>query len=137
LCTRAALSPEFEKLYARFGRPSIPLETLLRALLLSDFLQCLLVFRRQFSMVRIKMHIMGAPRNLDHLDTAEQSQRRSLAKDISSRPAGPRTLLTITPAGLLIFDLKAVRFTPRLLPNEPHLPTPAFAGDIYPLDFVV
>jgi transposase len=30
----AALSPEFEKLYARFGRPSIPPERLLRALLL-------------------------------------------------------------------------------------------------------
>src|SRR5438477_3281775 len=29
-----ALSPEFEKLYARFGRPSIPPERLLRALLL-------------------------------------------------------------------------------------------------------
>src|SRR5204862_4259225 len=32
-----ALSPEFEKLYARFGRPSIPPERLLRALLLQDF----------------------------------------------------------------------------------------------------
>src|SRR5437588_12115118 len=33
----AALSPEFEKLYARFGRPSIPPERLLRALLLQAF----------------------------------------------------------------------------------------------------
>ena len=33
----AALSPEFEKLYARFGRPSIPPEILLRALLLQAF----------------------------------------------------------------------------------------------------
>jgi transposase len=32
-----ALSPEFEKLYARFGRPSIPPEKLLRALLLQAF----------------------------------------------------------------------------------------------------
>jgi transposase len=32
-----ALSPEFEKLYARFGRPSIPPERLLRALLLQAF----------------------------------------------------------------------------------------------------
>jgi transposase len=32
-----ALSPEFEKLYARFGRPSIPSERLLRALLLQAF----------------------------------------------------------------------------------------------------
>src|SRR5690348_16800671 len=33
----AALSPEFERLYARFGRPSIPPERLLRALLLQAF----------------------------------------------------------------------------------------------------
>jgi transposase len=33
----AALSPEFEKLYARFGRPSIPPERLLRTLLLQAF----------------------------------------------------------------------------------------------------
>src|SRR6202008_1546218 len=33
----AALSAEFEKLYARFGRPSIPPERLLRALLLQAF----------------------------------------------------------------------------------------------------
>jgi transposase len=33
----AALSLEFEKLYARFGRPSIPPERLLRALLLQAF----------------------------------------------------------------------------------------------------
>ena len=33
----AALSPEFEQLYARFGRPSIPPERLLRALLLQAF----------------------------------------------------------------------------------------------------
>jgi transposase len=33
----AALSPEFEKLYARLGRPSIALEKLLRALLLQAF----------------------------------------------------------------------------------------------------
>src|SRR6201981_536770 len=33
----AALSPEFEKLYAKFGRPSIPPEKLLRALLLQAF----------------------------------------------------------------------------------------------------
>ena len=33
----AALSPEFEKLYAKFGRPSIPPERLLRALLLQAF----------------------------------------------------------------------------------------------------
>jgi transposase len=33
----AALSPEFEKLYARFGRPSLPPERLLRALLLQAF----------------------------------------------------------------------------------------------------
>src|SRR6266550_5543939 len=33
----AALSPEFEKLYARFGRPSTPPERLLRALLLQAF----------------------------------------------------------------------------------------------------
>jgi transposase len=33
----AALSPEFEGLYARFGRPSIPPERLLRALLLQAF----------------------------------------------------------------------------------------------------
>ena len=32
-----ALSPEFEKLYARFGRPAIPPERLLRALLLQAF----------------------------------------------------------------------------------------------------
>ena len=32
-----ALSPAFEKLYARFGRPSIPPERLLRALLLQAF----------------------------------------------------------------------------------------------------
>ena len=32
-----ALSPEFEKLYARLGRPSIPPEKLLRALLLQAF----------------------------------------------------------------------------------------------------
>jgi transposase len=32
-----ALSPELEKLYARFGRPSIPPERLLRALLLQAF----------------------------------------------------------------------------------------------------
>src|SRR5436309_449537 len=32
-----ALSPEFEQLYARFGRPSIPPERLLRALLLQAF----------------------------------------------------------------------------------------------------
>src|ERR1700757_4984508 len=32
-----ALSPEFERLYARFGRPSIPPERLLRALLLQAF----------------------------------------------------------------------------------------------------
>src|SRR5438105_568184 len=32
-----ALSPEFEKLYARFGRPSIPPERLLRGLLLQAF----------------------------------------------------------------------------------------------------
>ena len=32
-----ALSPEFEKLYARFGRPSTPPERLLRALLLQAF----------------------------------------------------------------------------------------------------
>jgi len=35
--TLAALSPEFEKLYARFGRPSIPPERLLRTLLLQAF----------------------------------------------------------------------------------------------------
>ena len=33
----AALSSEFETLYARFGRPSIPPERLLRALLLQAF----------------------------------------------------------------------------------------------------
>ena len=33
----AALSPEFEGLYAKFGRPSIPPERLLRALLLQAF----------------------------------------------------------------------------------------------------
>ena len=33
----AALSPEFEGLYAKFGRPSIPPERLLRALLLQGF----------------------------------------------------------------------------------------------------
>jgi transposase len=33
----AALSPEFEQLYAKFSRPSIPLERLLRALLLQAF----------------------------------------------------------------------------------------------------
>ena len=33
----AALSPEFEKLYARLGRPSIAPEKLLRALLLQAF----------------------------------------------------------------------------------------------------
>ena len=33
----AALSPEFEQLYAKFGRPSIPPERLLRALLLQAF----------------------------------------------------------------------------------------------------
>src|ERR1700746_3776710 len=33
----AALSPEFEPLYAKFGRPSIPPERLLRALLLQAF----------------------------------------------------------------------------------------------------
>jgi transposase len=33
----AALSPEFKKLYAKFGRPSIPPERLLRALLLQAF----------------------------------------------------------------------------------------------------
>jgi transposase len=33
----AALSPEFEQLYAKFGRPSIPPERLLRALLLPAF----------------------------------------------------------------------------------------------------
>ena len=33
----AALSPEFEGLYAQFGRPSIPPERLLRALLLQAF----------------------------------------------------------------------------------------------------
>ena len=33
----AALSPEFERLYAKFGRPSIPPEKLLRALLLQAF----------------------------------------------------------------------------------------------------
>ena len=33
----AALSPEFEKLYAQLGRPSIPPERLLRALLLQAF----------------------------------------------------------------------------------------------------
>src|SRR5271169_6631379 len=33
----ASLSPEFKKLYARFGRPSIPPERLLRALLLQAF----------------------------------------------------------------------------------------------------
>jgi transposase len=32
-----ALSPEFEQLYAKFGRPSIPPERLLRALLLQAF----------------------------------------------------------------------------------------------------
>ena len=32
-----ALSPEFEKLYAKSGRPSIPPEKLLRALLLQAF----------------------------------------------------------------------------------------------------
>jgi hypothetical protein len=32
-----ALSPEFEGLYAKFGRPSIPPERLLRALLLQAF----------------------------------------------------------------------------------------------------
>src|SRR5436189_2557771 len=32
-----ALSPEFEKLYARFGRPSIPPERLLRTLMLQAF----------------------------------------------------------------------------------------------------
>ena len=33
----AALSPEFEGLYAKFGRPSIPPERLIRALLLQAF----------------------------------------------------------------------------------------------------
>ena len=33
----AALSPEFEKLYSQLGRPSIPPERLLRALLLQAF----------------------------------------------------------------------------------------------------
>jgi len=33
----AALSPEFEQLYAKFGRPSIPPERLLHALLLQAF----------------------------------------------------------------------------------------------------
>ena len=33
----AALSPEFEQLYAKFGRPPIPPERLLRALLLQAF----------------------------------------------------------------------------------------------------
>ena len=33
----AALSPQFEGLYAKFGRPSIPPERLLRALLLQAF----------------------------------------------------------------------------------------------------
>ena len=33
----ATLSPEFEKLYAKLGRPSIPPERLLRALLLQAF----------------------------------------------------------------------------------------------------
>jgi transposase len=33
----AALSPEFEKLYAEVGRPSIPPERLLRALLLQAY----------------------------------------------------------------------------------------------------
>ena len=33
----AALSPEFEQLYTKFGRPSIPPERLLRALLLQAF----------------------------------------------------------------------------------------------------
>src|SRR6201985_745844 len=33
----AALSPEFEKLYARFGRPSIPPGRLIRTLLLQAF----------------------------------------------------------------------------------------------------
>jgi transposase len=33
----AALSPEFQKLYTKLGRPSIPPERLLRALLLQAF----------------------------------------------------------------------------------------------------
>ena len=33
----AVLSPEFEGLYAKFGRPSVPPERLLRALLLQAF----------------------------------------------------------------------------------------------------
>jgi transposase len=33
----AALSPEFERLYVKFGRPSIPPERFLRALLLQAF----------------------------------------------------------------------------------------------------
>ena len=36
----AALSPEFEKLYARLGRPSIAPEKLLRGLLLQAFYSC-------------------------------------------------------------------------------------------------
>ena len=36
----AALSPEFGQLYAKFGRPSIPPERLLRALLLRPFTRC-------------------------------------------------------------------------------------------------
>jgi hypothetical protein len=36
--------------------------------LLSDFLQCLLVFRRQTRLVSIKVYVSGVRRNLDHLD---------------------------------------------------------------------
>ena len=36
----AALAPEFEKLYARLGRPSIAPEKLLRGLLLQAFYSC-------------------------------------------------------------------------------------------------
>ena len=36
--------------------------------LLSDFMECQLVFRRQTRLVGIKVYVAGISRNLDHLD---------------------------------------------------------------------
>src|SRR4029077_201753 len=98
---------------------------------LSDFLQCLLVFRRQFRLVGIKMYVAGARRNLDHLGKPLSSRRDGswCHKIFRFTLAGRVSPSTVALTGLLIFDPKAVHFTPRLFPNEPCPPIPDFADD--------
>src|ERR1700752_4085603 len=101
----AALSPEFEKLYARFGRPSIPPERLLRTLLLQAFysvrseLQLMeqldynLVFRWfvGLSLAAAVWDVTGVTKNHEHLIEGDMA-RKFMAAVLNQAPV--RALLS-------------------------------------------